>query len=91
MPIIAPTTLSGDKSLYIGNVTRDTKITIYDIKGRKIWSADVTDQSKCIQEGNYLYIDTTVTDSLADGLYIILFKREGSDPEVKKFNKISKK
>ncbi len=86
-----PTTLFGNEKLYFANVTRDTEIFIYDVKGRLIWSADVTDPLKCITQAGYLYIKPEVTDSLADGIYIIVFKNAKDEPQVRKFNKITRK
>ncbi len=87
---IGPTTIFNNEKLYFANVTRDTKVSIYDVKGRLLWSADVTDSSKCIQQGGYLYIKPEVIEDLADGLYIIAFKDNKYDPQIKKFNKISR-
>ncbi len=87
---IGPTTIFNNEKLYFANVTRDTKVSIYDVKGRLIWSADVTDASKCIQQGRYLYIKPKVIEDLADGLYIIVFKNNKDDPQIRKFNRISR-
>lgn len=85
---IAPTTVFQDEKLYFDKVTEDAEITIYDIKGRKIWTKKVTE---CSKEGKYFYIDDNVMKDLVDGLYMAVFSNNKEDPNVKKFNKIKKK
>ncbi len=87
---IGPTTIFNDEKLYFANVTRETKISIYDVKGRLLWSADVTDASKCIPQKEYLYIKPKVIEDLVDGLYIIVFKNNEDDPQIRKFNRITR-
>ena len=88
---IGPTTIFGDEKLYFANVTRDTKLHIYDIKGRLLWQADVIDNSKCILQGKYFYIKPQITNSLVDGLYIMIFKNNKEKPQIRKFNRITRK
>ena len=87
---IGPTTIFNDEKLYFANVTRDTEVSIYDVKGRLLWNADVTDASKCIPQKEYLYIKPEVIEDLVDGLYIIVFKNNNDDPQIRKFNRISR-
>ncbi len=87
---IGPTTLFGNEKLYFANVTEETKVSIYNIKRRLLWTADVTDSSKCIPQAEYLYIKPEVIEDLVDGLYIIIFKNDNDEPQIRKFNRITR-
>ncbi len=88
---LGPTTIFNNENLYFANITRDTKVSIYDVKGRLLWSADVTDTYRCIPQKEYLYIKPEVIEDLVDGLYIIVFKDDKDDPQIRKFNRITRK
>ena len=87
---LGPTTIFNDERLYFANVTRETAVSIYDLKGRLIWSAAVIDSTQCIPQKKHLYIKPEVIDDLADGLYIIVFKHGDDDPQIRKFNRITR-
>ncbi len=87
---IGSSTIFAGEKLYFVNAEKYNKISIYDIKGRLIWDADLTDTSKCIPQVNNFYIKPDVINGLTDGLYIVIFSSDTVEPMIKKFNKVSK-
>jgi hypothetical protein len=87
---IGPTTVFGSSvgsvDLYIDKLTEDAEISIYDIKGRKIW----TKMARELDDKNgYKIVDPDVVLKLADGQYIMLIK-DSASVKTKKFHRITK-